>query len=363
MYIENLSLKNYRNYENFITEFTPGINLIIGKNAVGKTNLLEAIYFLENGRSHRTRNHQELIKWHEEFLHVKASIKRTDRALVVDATVEKGGGRKLKVNGVLQKGFSGRIRPVQTVMFTPDHLKIVKEMPEHRRAYLDEILEKTRGDYAYWRQHYGKVLRQRNLLLKKVGAGRMKPDMIDYWDAQLVEAGVKIIKQRSEAVVTIGERAAEIYLQIADSTERFTLKYENQLVDDEGLVAGLHERFTEGLRAKRPAEIERGQSLLGPHRDDIGMFLGDVDMRIYGSQGEQRSVALALKITEHGIITDRIKEYPVLLLDDVMSELDVKRREALLKYIKNGTQVLITSTNVEYFKEQELCEYNVISVK
>jgi DNA replication and repair protein RecF len=191
----------------------------------------------------------------------------------------------------------------------------------------------------------------------------MKPDMIDYWDAQLVEAGSKIIKQRSEAVATIAERAAGIYSQIADSTERLALKYENQLVDEEGSVSGIHKRFIEGLRVKRRAEIERGQSLLGPHRDDIGMFLGDVDMRIYGSQGEQRSVALALKITEHGIITDKIKEYPVLLLDDVMSELDVKRREALLKYIRNGTQVLITSTNMEYFKERELCEYNVISVK
>ncbi|MDP2210962.1 MAG: DNA replication/repair protein RecF [Candidatus Aquicultor sp.] len=363
MYIKNLSLKNYRNYEDFSTEFTPGINLIIGKNAVGKTNLLEAVYFLENGRSHRTRNYQELIKWHEEFLHVKASVKRTDRDLVIDAMVEKSGGRRLKVNGVLQKGFSGRVRPVQTVMFTPDHLKIVKEMPEHRRAYLDEILEKIKADYAYWRQHYGKVLRQRNLLLKKVGSGRMKPDMIDCWDVQLVEAGAKIIKYRNEAVATIAEHAAQIYSQISDSPERFSLKYENQLVGEDGSVEGLQERFMEGLRAKRRTEIERGQSLLGPHRDDIGMFVGGIDMRTYGSQGEQRSVALALKITEHGIITEKIKEYPVLLLDDVMSELDIKRREALLKYIKNGTQVLITSTNVEYFKEQELCEYNVISVK
>ncbi|MBS3908416.1 MAG: DNA replication/repair protein RecF [Actinobacteria bacterium] len=355
-------MKNYRNYEDFSTQFTPGINFIIGKNAVGKTNILEAVYFLENGRSHRTGNHQELIAWRKEFLHVKASVKRTDRDLVVEAVVEKKGGRRLKINGVLQKGFSGRARPVQTVMFTPDHLKIVKEMPEHRRAYLDEILEKTKADYLYWRQHYGKVLRQRNLLLKKVGSGRMNPDMIDYWDAQLVEAGTKIIKYRNEAVATIAEHAAEIYSQISDATERFSLKYESRLVGEDGSVENLQERFMEGLRAQRRAEIERGQSLLGPHRDDVGMFVGGIDMRIYGSQGEQRSVALALKITEHKIITEKIKEYPVLLLDDVMSELDIKRRAALLKYIEKGIQVLVTSTNMEYFKERE-CGHNVISVK
>ncbi len=362
MYVKELQLVNYRNYSNFSVTISEGLNFIIGRNAAGKTNLLEAIYFLENGRSHRTSTAQELIKWNEEFAVVRSTVQRLDRELLVEASIFIAGTKQLKVNGVASKKEQMKARPVITVIFTPDHLKIVKEMPDNRRAYLDEILEKTRPDYAYRRQQYSKILKQRNMLLKKVFVGRMKADVIDYWDKQLVEAGSRITIARRDILYKIEERADQAYKNMTESDINFSLSYENQLLQEGIKDDELEERFLLLLREKRKAEIERGQTLVGPHRDDVGIFAAGIDLRTFGSQGEQRSAALALKMAELSIITELTKDQPVLLLDDVMSELDRARREALLKHIEDGVQVIVTSTNVEYLKEMDIDTSNIIKI-
>lgn len=362
MHIDQLCLKNYRNYESFCTDLKAGLNLIIGKNAVGKTNLLEAIYFLENGCSHRTNNHQEIIRWNEEFSVVKASLQRMDRDMSVEATIVKNGKKQIKVNGVVQKGFKGKVRPVTAVIFTPDHLKIVKEMPEHRRAYIDDILEKIKADYKYWRQQYLKVLRQRNMLLKKVYTGQMRENIIDYWDKQLIDAGIKIITARRDTIKRLEHLSWQAYMKMAGTEVELVLKYENQLLLEEEVETSLELRYIDELRKKRKAEIERGLTLVGPHRDDVGIYINGIDMRTYGSQGEQRSAALALKMAELSILTESIKETPLLLLDDVMSELDEARRQMFMGNINNGTQTIITSTNMDYFNESDLNDANILRI-
>lgn len=362
MYVKELQLINYRNYVNFTVQLSEGLNFIIGKNAAGKTNILEAIYFLENGRSHRTNISQELVNWNEEFAVVKSAVRRLERELLVEASISKIGAKQLKINGIASKKEKIRARPVVTVIFTPDHLKIVKEMPENRRAYLDEILEKVKPDYAYWRQHYSKILKQRNILLKKVFVGKMKSDVIDYWDKQLVGAGTRITIARRDIINKLEERADQAYKQITESDNSFSLLYENQLLQEGLRDSDLENRYLLLLGEKRKAEIERGQTLVGPHRDDMGIFAAGVDLRTFGSQGEQRSASLALKMAELSIITELTKDYPILLLDDVMSELDRSRREALLKNIKDEIQVIITSTNVEYLKEMDIKDANIIKI-
>jgi len=360
MHVNTLYLKNYRNYDEYCVDFKNGLNLILGKNAVGKTNLLEAIYLLENGKSHRTSNHQELIKWDNDFSIVKASVQRLDRDLALEATISKEGGKQLKINGIKQKRAQGKVRPVYTIIFTPDHLKIVKETPEHRRSYIDEILEKVKVDYGYWRQQFAKILRQRNMLLKKVYIGRMKSDIIDYWDKQLIEAGVKLIVARKNIIEKLEGHAKQAYRDISNEETEFSLKYENQLLLEEEPVESLSVRYLEELKKKRKIEIERGQTLTGPHRDDMAIYVNGIDVRTFGSQGEQRSASLSLKLAELSIISDIVKESPILLLDDVMSELDEIRRKTLMNKIENGPQTIITSTNKEYFTESDLSSMNVV---
>jgi DNA replication and repair protein RecF len=363
MYIKALFLKNYRNYGDYHTDLNEGVNLIIGKNAVGKTNLLESIYFLENGRSHRTSNYKELIQWNAEFSVIKAAVNRIERDLTIEATILGAGGRQLKINGVAQRGFHGRVKPVNTVIFTPDHLKVVKEAPEYRRSYIDEVLEKIKVNYSHWRQQYSKILQQRNVLLKKVYIGRMKADIIDYWDRQLVDVGERLIFARKYIIDKLEEYARAAYKEIADSSSTLSLNYENQLLIENDTAESLKARYVEELQRKRRAEIERGQTLIGPHRDDMGIYIDGIDMRTFGSQGEQRSSSLALKMAELAIVTDSIKETPILLLDDVMSELDEVRRKALMKSLGSGMQTIITSTNMEYFKESDLSPANVIRIE
>lgn len=360
MYIKELRLQNYRNYSTFSATLDDGLNFIVGRNAAGKTNLLESVYFLENARSHRTNSTSELIRWNQDFATVKAEVVRADREVLVEATISKGGAKQLKVNGVPNR--PGKAKPVLTVIFTPDHLKIVKEMPEYRRDYLDEILEKIKPDYAYWRGQYLKILKQRNVLLKKVAAGRMKRDVIDYWDRQLVPAGVKIIAARQAMVRKLGVLADEAYEKIAECSTPFTLTYENQLLKEDSSLEMLPDRYSNELLKRRTSEIERGQTLVGPHRDDMGIFSGGIDLRSFGSQGEQRSAALALKIAELKIISEKAGELPILLLDDVLSELDEYRRRALLRQIGEAVQTIITSTNAEYVHEIGVVDANVIRI-
>ncbi|HEY3373971.1 MAG TPA: DNA replication/repair protein RecF [Candidatus Aquicultor sp.] len=363
MRIKEIQLRNYRNYSEFASELEPGLNFVVGQNAAGKTNLLESIYVLENGRSYRTTTNQDLVKWGEEFAHVKAAVSRSDREVAAETTIFKTGTKQVKVNGVSYRQGKGVQRPLLTVLFTPDHLKIVKEMPEYRRAYLDEVLEKIKPDYGYWRGHYGKILKQRNMLLKKIAAGRMKQDVLDYWDQQLIPAGIKLIAARRALISTLEEHAAEAYKNIADGDMVFSLTYENQLLTDHNTLDEITERFKSSLEERRKHEIERGITLVGPHRDDVGMYANTVDLRSFGSQGEQRSTALALKIAEMLIVHERAGEEPVLLLDDVLSELDQSRRRALLKQINDGVQVIITSTNAEYITEIDIGQAHIMRIK
>lgn len=362
MNIKHLFLKNYRNYGEYEVEINDGLNIVIGRNAVGKTNLLEAIHFLESGKSHKTNVYQELIKWNENFSAIKARVQKSDRELLIEATLSREAGKRIKINGVEIKKIHTKVKPLIAVIFTPDHLKIVKETPEHRRAFMDEILEKVKPDYSYWRQQYLKVLKQRNLLLKKVKINQMKDDIITYWDKQLVNSGARIIFARKGIIKKIEGYASDSYKKITNEDIKLTLHYENQLLKEDITIQELEDSFMSELAKKRRIEIERGQTIIGPHRDDIGIYIDGIDNRVYGSQGEQRSVSLALKMAELLIINEITNDKPILLLDDVMSELDYKRREYFLKQIDFGVQIIITSTSAGYLEDMDISDANIIGI-
>jgi DNA replication and repair protein RecF len=364
MFIKEIQLKNFRNYADSTLTIDKGVNVIIGYNAAGKTNLLEAIYFLENGKSHRVTSGTEIIKWNKDFAFVHATVNRRNREILLESSIKKNGTKQVKINGVIQTPAQARYKPVITVLFTPDHLKIIKETPEHRRAYLDDILEKIKPDYQYWRQQYSKIIKQRNVLLKRVSMGSMKKDIIDYWDTQLIQAGVKLVIARAELIERIQKSTGEAYISISQSDELLTLYYENQLLKNiDNSERSLNEVYAELLIQNRAQEIERGQTLVGPHRDDVIMHIGDMDVRTYGSQGEQRSVSLALKLGELTLVNEVVQDKPVLLLDDVMSELDEVRRHAFLAHISEEQQVIITSANENYLDDMKNLPLKTIRIK
>jgi DNA replication and repair protein RecF len=367
MIIKDVRVKNFRNYTDFNADLRDSVNFIIGNNATGKTNILEALFILENGKSFRTTSSSEMIKWDEEFLSVRANVNRMNRDILIETTIKINGVKQVKINGVKQTQAQARYKPVVTVLFTPDHLKVVRETPDHRRAYLDDVLEKIKPDFQYWRQQYSKILKQRNVLLKKVGAGSMNKDVIDYWDLQLIQAGAKIILARDELIRRLQSYVGSSYCEIADTDEVFELKYENQIILDfkeknEEYKNNPEQRFKELLEKNRKKEIDRGVTIIGPHRDDLTISVNGVDIKIYGSQGEQRSASLALKLGELALVNDTIRDKPVLLLDDVMSELDSNRRHALFDFIKDDQQVVITTANENYIDDLENLPVNVIRI-
>ena len=346
MYIKGIRLVNFRNYEKQEIKFSSNGNLLFGYNAQGKSNILEAIYICALGKSYRFARDAEMIHFGKDGYFVEIELIKNDRSYKIEFGFDKVKGKRIKVGGVELKKIGELLGKLNVVMFGPDDLKMVKESPEHRRRFLDILICQLYSTYLYDLQQYYKILEQRNNLLKQI---RLKPNIeetIDIWDLKLEEIGSKIIKKRYEFVEKISEQVKKIHYNLTSENEELEVRYkccirEENLNNMEYSV--IRERYKASLKQNMKIDIKRGFTGVGPHRDDLILTINKTDVEKYGSQGQQRTVVLSLKLSQLEIIKEEIDESPVLLLDDVFSELDENRRIFLMKYIEK-MQVFITTT-------------------
>jgi len=338
----HLSLRNYRNYPRL--ELTPGagLNVFLGRNGQGKTNLLESVALLALSASPRARRDSELIGPLAGEARVEARIesggRQTEISYTVGHTEADRTRRAISVNGVARRALDlpGHFR---VTLFWPDDLSLVKSGPEHRRRLLNQLLVQVESGYARFLARYGRVLEQRNSLLKQVAFGDQPPDALDVWDQELARLGTEIAAARSAAVAEMDEHV-RVHHPLLAAGESLRLRY---LGPPEDLEAAVHK--------SRPEDLRRGATGVGPHRDEVEVLLDGRDARAFASQGQQRSAVVSLKLAEAAIIAQRTREPPVLLLDDVLSELDPERRLALLERVGEQDQVIITSVEAGPFPE------------
>ena len=339
MFVSDIFVENYRNYIREKVSFENKTNFLVGKNAQGKTNLLEAIYICSVGRSARTPRDRELINFDSDRAKILVRVKKKFSCDKVEMTLDKAANKRVAVNGLPISRIGELMGVITTVFFSPDEMKIVKDGPSDRRRFMDISLCQISKAYFYLLSRYNKTLLQRNKLLKN-GAN---DDVLDVWDTQLVECGSKIIKTRRGFVGRLGVKAAECHSYLTDGQETLKLDYEGiqgETVEEIALA------FRERLLKDREKDKLTGYTKSGPHKDDIAFCVGDTDIRAFGSQGQQRTAALAVKLAEIELIASEREEYPVLLLDDVLSELDISRQVRLLDKIKDY-QTIITCTHID----------------
>ncbi|SJZ89296.1 DNA replication/repair protein RecF [Garciella nitratireducens] len=362
MYIEKLIFQNYRNYSHLKINLHPKMNIFVGKNAQGKTNILESVYLLSTGKSHRSSKDQEMIKWDKENAFIKGEIITENKKKVIEIGLSKNQKKKIKMNGVPLKKRGDLLGQVHSVLFCPEDLKLVKGSPNERRNFLDQEISNLRPRYYYYLLEYNKILKQRNFLLKRIKYKNSFKDTLYVWDQQLVEIGSKIILTRIHFLKKINEFAKNLHTEITNNLEQIELFYQSTVLSNKEDIKNIKDVFQEKLKKNQIMDIQRGTTTIGPHRDDIKINVNQIDIRSFGSQGQQRTAALSLKLSIFELIHLEIGEYPILLLDDVMSELDQNRQNKLMDSLKN-IQSLITCTDLNFLKENYPIENQVYQVK
>ena len=340
MYITRIQLTDFRNYEALELAPCQGVTVLVGDNAQGKTNALEAVYLTCTGRSHRTRQDRELIRWGAPFAAVRVDAQRRDGGHDVEVILPAEGRRRLKIAGQEASRSGELMGHITGVLFAPEDLRTVKDGPAERRRFIDMALSQLRPAYYYALQRHMRALRQRNEALK---AAQYRPELqatLDAWDEQLALACAEVMRHRAEYIARLREAAAETHEHIALGREQLEIVYRPS-VDGEGAEAVLR-----ALQAGRELDLKRQTTSVGAHRDDIQLQVGGRDVRAFGSQGQQRTAALAMRLSELRVMTAELGEAPVLMLDDVMSELDPTRRRQLLSYL-DGIQTLVTCTDID----------------
>ncbi len=356
MFLVESEIKTYRNYHYLHKEWSPGINILLGNNAQGKTNLLESIYILAMGKSHRTNKDKEWILFDMPFSHIRGKVMRRNGTVSLDLTVT-DKGKKAKVNGLEQRKLSDFIGKLNAVMFAPEDLDLVKGSPSHRRRFMDMEIGQVSPTYLYNVTSYNKILMQRNQLLKEIARREKNRELLDIWDQQLAQYGTKILLKRAYFIEKLKRLAKDIHAAITNDKEQLSITYHSSLsFDIHTEEEHLRDQFEKQLLAQHDKEIIRGVSLIGPHRDDLLFSINDQDVQSYGSQGQQRTTALSVKLAEIELIHEEIGEYPILLLDDVFSELDDQRQTDLLKSIKDKCQTFITTTSIDGISEDLLTQ-------
>jgi len=347
VFIRRLSLHNFRNYESQNLSFSEGLNILYGDNAQGKTNVLEAIYLGCTGRSFRTRDEREMIRMDSPYYRILCESGEKSRSISVQITALNGKKKEIRMNGQPIRSYSELIGKVHIVTFTPEDLKLVKEGPQERRRFLDRELSLISSSYNYHFNQYQKALKHRNHLLKEK---RMSSDLdaqLDPWDQQLSQHGCQIILKRSSFVKEIMNYAGQIHSKISSDSEKLKIIYQMNpknmnLSNYDTMVKELYHMFKDNART----DALRGMTTAGPHRDDLFFEINDKSVQDFGSQGQVRSTALSLKLSEVEVIRNIMDLKPVVLLDDVLSELDVKRQNSLLKAL-GELQVFMTVTDLE----------------
>ncbi|WP_100011706.1 DNA replication/repair protein RecF [Lentibacillus sediminis] len=348
MHIEQLRLKNYRNYRELDIAFDDKINVIVGENAQGKTNLMEAIYVLAFSKSHRTPREKELIRWDEEFAKAEGRIRKRGQTLPLEITIS-GKGKKARLNHLEQRRLSDYIGALNVVMFAPEDLTLVKGPPQIRRRFIDMELGQIQPRYIYHLGQYQKILRQRNHLLKQL-AHRQTQDttMLQVLTDQLVEHAASLLERRFVFLDLLRKWAGPVHEGISRGLEKLEISYQASIeVSEEANKEKIEDIYANKFWEIQEKEIDRGTTMIGPHRDDLTFFVNQKDVQTFGSQGQQRTTALSVKLAELELIYHEVGEYPILLLDDVLSELDDFRRSHLLNTIQGKVQTFVSTTSVD----------------
>jgi DNA replication and repair protein RecF len=354
--VKRIGLRDFRNYEAAEVELADGLTVVAGANGAGKTNLLEALYFGCTGRSPRTSNERELVRrGGEGVARVVLDLAADDGEHRIEVGFQPGEAKHLRVDGSPVDSLSGvEVRPLVSV-FLPERLELVKGAPASRRAHLDQVVAALWPSRAETRSAYSRALAQRNALVARIRAGSASPAALDAWDAELASHGMRLMADRAEAVDGLRPLFADLSerLGLPGSAE---LRYRprSAATDADGLAAELAER--------RTADMERGFTAHGPHRDELQLLLGGASLRAYGSQGQQRAALLALLFAERTLLAERRARQPLMLLDDVMSELDAERRELLAGLLRSGGQAVITTTEPDHVPGTALAGGGLIRV-
>lgn len=359
MYIKKLKLKNYRNYEEVEVDFDKKINIIYGDNAVGKTNLLESIYMCSTSKSHRNVKENDIINFNKEEAHIKLIYvkDREEKNKTIDIQLNKDSKKGIAKNGIKVEKISDFLGELNVILFSPEDLNIIKDGPQVRRKFLNVEISQIDKIYVSLIQNYNKILNQRNALLKDIHkeVGNNKDyliSMLDTYDEQISKYGMEVIKKRKENIKKIAEKIINIHLLISDKKEKLIVDYENDILekDSEKEISENYnyflDKYLKKIKDAREIDIKNQYTMIGPHRDDISFFIDEKDIRKFGSQGQKKTAGISLKLSELDILKEKINETPVLLLDDVFSELDESRQKLLVKNIVD-IQTIITCTGIK----------------
>lgn len=353
MYIESMELLNYRNYDQTSVSFSSGVNILYGDNAQGKTNLLEAIYLCGTTKSHRRCKDKEMIRFGSDQSHIKLMFCKNDLSHRVDMHFRSNYAKGIAIDGNPIRKSSQLLGMMHIVFFSPEDLKIIKNGPSERRRFIDLEMSQIDEGYLQYSVLYSKALIERNNLLKQIDKFPQLRETLDVWDEQLINYGSIIIKKRIAFIEKLNGILKEIHKELTGGKEEIKVSYEKNVSVQE---------YCNELKRKRDSDIKSGTTSVGPHRDDIMFSIDGVDIRKFGSQGQQRTAALSLKLSEIKIIREMTGDDPVLLLDDVLSELDSKRQQYLLDCISE-IQTIISCTGLDELVHSRLKLDKVFYVK
>lgn len=339
MLIKSLELENFRNYKQLKMEFDSGTNILYGDNAQGKTNILEALYLSGTTKSHKSSKDKEMIRFRKEESHIRTLIEKNDISYRIDMHLKRSKTKGIAINGIPIKKASELFGIVNFVFFSPEDLNILKNGPAERRRFLNLELCQLSRLYLHNLSNYNRVIKQRNALLKEISFRPDLKDTLQIWDEQLIHYGLEIMKERKQFIVDLNEIVDSIHKNLSGDREELVIQYEPSIAE---------EQFAVQLEKNRENDIRTRMTSVGPHRDDLIFLVKEVDVRKYGSQGQQRTCALSLKLAEIELVKKVIKDTPVLLLDDVLSELDSRRQNFLLNNI-HDIQTMISCTGLDEF--------------
>jgi len=350
--INQLELSEFRNYETLSVQFDEAVNILYGDNAQGKTNVLEAIYLCGTTKSHKGSKDKEMIRLSSEESHIRMQIEKAGIPHRIDMHLRKNKAKGVAIDGVPIKRSSDLMGLLHIVFFSPEDLSMIKNGPGERRRFIDLELCQLDQTYLYHLGNYNRAVNQRNNLLKQIGFQRDLRDTVEVWDLQLMEHGSVVIDTRKRFVEELNELLPEIHFKLSGGKEKLYVRYEPNVGKEE---------FGQKLAMNLDRDLVLKATGNGPHRDDISFFVGDKNLRLFGSQGQQRTAALSLKLAEIELVRKKIKESPVLLLDDVLSELDRNRQTYLLQSITD-LQTIITCTGLEEFVDSEKQYHKIFHV-
>lgn len=364
MILTDLHLRNFRNYDDLEVAFSPGINVMIGENAQGKTNLLESIYVLALTKSHRTANDKELIKWQANEAFLSGHVKKENGTFPLEL-IFSSKGKKAKVNHLEQAKLSQYVGQLNVILFAPEDLSLVKGAPAMRRRFMDMEFGQMSNKYLYNSGQYRTILKQRNQYLKQLQQRKQKDRVfLQVLSDQLAAYGAEIMVARVTFLKQLETWAQVIHEEISQGKEQLTFQYASQIeVAENATVESVYDLLLAELTKNEEREIEQGSTMYGPQRDDLKFMVNGNNVQTYGSQGQQRTTALSVKLAEIDLMKEQTGEYPLLLLDDVLSELDDERQTHLLTAIQDKVQTFLTTTSLSGIARQLIKEPKIFEIE